>query len=132
VSDLMKPASKQDIVWLAYKSAVVLGCMLGADALARAGTLRLTFFDAGELLAAVVVIALLPSSYRVPVGGITFAVAAIAGVARTVNVVAHALLDSKAVPIRSDEYVVQAAVYGTYIVLFLRARQIAKRASKTA
>lgn len=129
----MQAASKQYIVRLALISAVVLGCMLGADALADVGILNLTWFDAGELLAAVVAIAFLPPPYRVPVGGITLAVAALAGVARTVNVVAHALLEGRTIPIPRDAYVVQATVYGAYVVLYLGARQIAKRtAERTA
>jgi hypothetical protein len=83
-------------------------------------------------LAAVVVIALLPTSYRVRVGGITLAIAALWGVARTVNVEAHALLEGETVPIRRDGYVVQAAVYAIYIVLFLWARRIAKHNSVSA
>jgi hypothetical protein len=95
----MMGASKQNIARLAFISAVALGCMLGADALARIATLELTWFDVGELGAAVVAIAFVPALYRVPVGGITFGLAALAGVARTVNAAAHALLEGRTSPI---------------------------------
>jgi hypothetical protein len=128
----MKAVSKQDVVWLAAKGAVAFACVLGVDALARIGTLELTRFDAGELFVAVVVIALLPTSYRVPVSGLTFGLAALLGVARIANVEAHAFLEGAATPTRGAAYVVQGAVYGTYIILFLCAKWIAERSSKSA
>jgi hypothetical protein len=125
---------KQISVWLVLRaSGVFLGCMLGADALARLGTLRLTWFDIGELLAAIAsIVALVPVSYRARVGGVTVAVAAVVGVARTLNVEAHALLEGNAAPIQRDGYVVQAVIYGTYILLHVWARRIAKGGTTTS
>jgi hypothetical protein len=130
----MKTAFTRISVWPVLKwSVVFLGCMLGADALARLGTLHLSLFDAGQLLVAVAVIAFLPVAYRVPVSGITFGVAAVVGVARTVSIVANALVDGDVVPIPRDAYVVQAVVYGIYIALYIWLRHIAKgRTTKTA
>ncbi len=127
----MKTLGAQISVWLVLRwSIVLLGCMLGADALARLGTLHVSWFDVGELVAALAsIVALVPVSYWLGVGATTLAGAAVVGVARTVNVVAHALVEGGVVPIPRDGYVVQAVVYGIYIVLYLWVKRIAKRSA---
>jgi hypothetical protein len=105
---MMKTTLPEISVGLALRGGVILlGCMLGVDALANLGTLDFSRFEVGELAAAVViVIALVPSSLWLRAGGTVVVAAAVVGVARTGIVVTNALLEHRHIPIERDAYVV--------------------------
>ena len=110
---------------------VLLGCLLGADALAHLGALHFTFFDMGELgVAGATVIALVPRSYRLVAIAGTFAVAAIMGVARMLYQASHAILGAGSSSPVTDRYVIPAIIYGAYLLGFLWVRRLARKPSE--
>jgi hypothetical protein len=117
-----------DLGWAFKLTGVLLGCVLGAQALARIGACRFTLFEAGELLVGVGTILLLRPPYQLAAVSFTLAAAAVVGIMRTLNVVLHALIAGEGIPSVSGGYLFRALVYGVYLLGYWYVNRVAENA----
>jgi len=116
-----------ELSWALKLTGVLLGCLLGADGLARAGACQFTLSEGGELLLAVGTILLLRPPYQLAAVSLTLAMGAVIGLMRTLTVVLHALIAGEGIPSVSGGYLFRALVYGGCLVGYWCVNRVAEK-----
>jgi hypothetical protein len=117
-----------ELGWAVKYGALAVGCGLGVQALAHIGAHRFDLFDAGELFVCTGSVLLLRPPYQLWAVSCILAMAGIAGVMGTVNVVLHSLLAGDGLPSVSGGYLFRATVYGSYLLGHWYINQLAAEA----